>query len=105
MSKSTSTTNGERFATIRGVRPTHESYVDNLAMEPRHPLLVALISVKDPGGSYWMMSLVLVASRLLNYVDIWEWDRTTATIAKTRVLCAVQVKRKCSISTIYITTY
>ena len=56
--KSISTTNGGRFATTRGVRPTHKSSVDNLAMDHQHRLLVALILAKDPCGSYSMMSLV-----------------------------------------------
>ena len=64
VSRSTSTTNGERFAMIRGARPTHESSVDSFALVPRHQLLVALNSAKDPGGSYSMMSLVLEPSRL-----------------------------------------
>ena len=90
--KSISTTNGGRFATTRGVRPTHKSSVDNLAMDHQHRLLVALISAKDPCGSYSMMSLVLVARRLWPRAHILEWDRITVDIQKTLVLCAVQVR-------------
>ena len=42
--KSISTTNGGRFVTTRGARPTHKSSVDNLVTVLRHRLLVVLIS-------------------------------------------------------------
>ena len=92
VSKSISTTNGGRFVTTRGARPTHKSSVDNLATVLRHRLLVALISAKDPGGSYSMMSFVLVARHHWPRVHILEWGRITVDIQKTLVLCVVQVR-------------
>ena len=91
-SKSISTTNGGRFATTRGVRPTHKSSVDNLAMDHQHRLLVALILAKDPCGSYSIMSLVLVARHHWPRAHILEWGRITVDIQKTLVLCVVQVR-------------
>ena len=90
-SRSKSTASGGRFATIRGVRPTHESSVDSSDLDTRHRLLVALISAKDPGGSYSMMSRVLEASRLWSTAHIRESGHITAVILKMRVLFAVQV--------------
>ena len=86
------TINGGQFAMITGARPMHKSYVDNLDTVLQHRLLVALISVKDPGGSYSMMSLVLVARHLWPRAHILEWDRITVDIQKTPVLCVVQVR-------------
>ena len=90
--KSMSRTNGGRFVTTRGARPTHKSSVDSLAMDHQHRLLVALISAKDPAGSYSMMSLVLVARHHWPRVHILEWGRITVDIQKTLVLCVVQVR-------------
>ena len=92
-SKSISTTNGGQFAMTHGVRPTHKSSADNSALVLRHPLLVALISAKDPGGSYSMMSLVLVARHHWPRVLILEWVPITVDIPKTLALCVVQVRQ------------
>ena len=89
--KSISTTNGGRFVTTRGAQPMHKSSVDNLVTVLRHRLLVALISVQDPCGSYSMMYLVLEARRLWPRAHILEWGRITVDIQKTLVLCVVQV--------------
>ena len=94
-SKSISTTNGGRFATTRGARPTHKSSVDNLVTVLQHRFLVALILAKDPAGSYSMMYLVLVARRLWPHAHIWEWGRITVDIPKTLVLCVDQVRWMC----------
>ena len=93
MWKLVSTTSGERFATIHGVRPMRKSSVDNSALDPRHQLLAGHNSVKDPGGSYWMTSLVLAARRLWLHARIEESGHMTVRILKTRVLCAVQVSQ------------
>ena len=86
------TINGGRFAMITGARPTHKSSVDNLVTVLRHRLLVALISAKDPCGSYSMMYLVLVARHLWPRVLILEWDRITVDIQKTPAFGVVQVR-------------
>ena len=85
VSKSISTTNGGRYVTMRGVRPMRKSFVDNLALDPRHRLLAGLGSAKDLGGSYWMTYLVLAARRLWLRAHILESDHITVAILKTPV--------------------
>ena len=88
-SKSISTTNGGRFATIRGVRLTHKSSVDNLDLDLPHRLLVALTLAKDPAESCSMMSLVLGAKHHWPHAHILEWAHITVDIPKTPALYVV----------------
>ena len=92
-SKSISTMNGGRCAITVGIQTMRKSFVDSLNLVPQYRPLEAHVSVRDPGGSYSMISLVLAASRRSSYVHIGEWGQTIVVIPKTRALCAVQVRK------------